>query len=98
MDFAYFQILIFAIAAIVGFYASKRYENKDYFWLGILGLAGLVLRSWSLYTTKYLDLQPTLRLVNSGIILILWIGFFALLIKIAFWGSKKIDKQSKESL
>jgi uncharacterized membrane protein len=81
---------VFALVLAVScFVAWRQHSNKDYFWLGVIGSALVLIKVWDLLNGSVLHLSVGTGLIVNIVILLLSVAMFVLVLKIAFVGSRK---------
>ena len=89
MNLEIIQTLVFPIVSIVSYFAWRKYQNKDYFWIMWVGIIGLLLDIVRYIATSSFNLTPNLSALMSAVSIAIWIVLIILLIKIGFWGTNK---------
>jgi hypothetical protein len=82
MNVAILQGIVFVAVAVVGLAAWHKYAERDYLWLSLIGMAGVLLKAWDYATITMLHLPVLVMVVASSISLGVWIVLILLVLKI----------------
>ena len=89
MNLEIIQTLVFPLIGIVSYFAWKKYQSNDYFWIMWIGIVGFAIDILRYILNSIFILTPNLSVFMSAIFIAVWIVLIFFLLKIAIWGSRK---------
>lgn len=75
--------------AIASYLAWKKYQDRGFLWLSIIGFVSFALRAINSSFKKYFDLGAMENVIRSGLSLVILIVLLLFVIKVAIRWTKK---------
>lgn len=83
------QSIFFPIMILISYFAWRRYKDKDYIWIILVGIVGTVTDALNYLITHTFNSAEDFHLLNSAILIAIWISLIFLLVKIIIFPSKR---------